>query len=498
MTRLLVLMSFILLLATGTLLAPLAEAATPTVVLDSMTLPTGVQPAQAVTASARVHSVGGSVTVQAITIAVRSAGGVAYDFPGATQATITSTGYTFTSGARSFSAGTYQVFAAVEIKGQWSNLGPASTFTVAASAVVLDSLTVPATVQPGQAVTATARMHSSSGNISVQAVTIAVRSGTGAANDFPGATAVTIGPSGYTYTAGARSFTAGSYEVFAAVQINGTWTNLAPSRTFTVAPNNPITFSQDFNGPAGASADNGRTTRTWFTDPCWLNNPACTGSLAQYKDDHAVLDGQGSLVLTADRKPDAGVSCPPVRCSYASARLSMRNWNDPSGTGPATLLQAGGHFEARIKAPSGRGLWPAFWLDGVGDWPQTGEIDILEAFGGPATDIGQFVHAGPSPVADIALGQTRALPTGDVTGWHVYAIDWNPAANGYITWSVDGIVTQTVTAADAGASWASLQKPEAMIIDLAVGGDVGAPDATTAFPAKMYVDYIRVNQRPLR
>ena len=62
---------------------------------------------------------------------------------------------------------------------------------------------------------------------------------------------------------------------------------------------------------------------------------------------------------------------------------------------------------------------------------------------------------------------------------------------------MDGVVTQTFTAAQIGSSWTSLQKPEAIILDLAVGGDVGAPDTATAFPAKMYVDYIKVYQRPM-
>ena len=41
-----------------------------------------------------------------------------------------------------------------------------------------------------------------------------------------------------------------------------------------------------------------------------------------------------------------------------------------------------GRFEARIKLPWGRGLWPAFWLLGANcdevEWPQCGEIDIME------------------------------------------------------------------------------------------------------------------------
>ncbi len=41
-----------------------------------------------------------------------------------------------------------------------------------------------------------------------------------------------------------------------------------------------------------------------------------------------------------------------------------------------------GYLEARVKVPSGAGLWPAFWLlgNGTGDqgWPGTGEIDMFE------------------------------------------------------------------------------------------------------------------------
>ena len=36
-----------------------------------------------------------------------------------------------------------------------------------------------------------------------------------------------------------------------------------------------------------------------------------------------------------------------------------------------------GYFEARVKIPSGKGTWPAFWLAPfAADWPLSGEIDI--------------------------------------------------------------------------------------------------------------------------
>jgi hypothetical protein len=106
-----------------------AGAATPTVVLDSLTVPVDAQPGQAVKASARVHSTGGTVTAQPIMIGVRSSTGLAYDFPGATTAIISSAGYTYTSGPRTFPSGTYTAFAEVRINGQWTNL-PAKSFTV--------------------------------------------------------------------------------------------------------------------------------------------------------------------------------------------------------------------------------------------------------------------------------------------------------------------------------------------------------------------------------
>lgn len=148
MKKVLLALTFVLLLLVGAPLtqATTASAATAPVVLDSLTLPAGVQVGQSITATARVHSTSGTVAVQAVTVAVRSADGTAYDFPGATAANVPTSGYTFISGARTFTAGTYQVFAAVLINGTWTNLTPGQTLTVTAvvGTVAFDSLTVPA------------------------------------------------------------------------------------------------------------------------------------------------------------------------------------------------------------------------------------------------------------------------------------------------------------------------------------------------------------------
>ncbi|WP_371779982.1 glycoside hydrolase family 16 protein [Streptosporangium subroseum] len=282
---------------------------------------------------------------------------------------------------------------------------------------------------------------------------------------------------------------------------------------------NPLTFGQDFTGPAGAGPNTGLGTPVWFNDPCWKRG--CTGTLAEYRLDHAQLDGRGHLVLTADRAVTPGARCGPVACRYASARLTMLDWE--GGKGLSSWSQAGGHLEARMRAPLGKGLWPAFWTVGANSaevvWPASGEIDVMEALGDHSALVEQHAHNGmpdegfagsPTPpaerhahdwVPDIDFGGSTTLPAGQtIAGWHTYAVDWDAGANGYLKWSVDGVVTRTLTAAQAGPAWAqSFRDPHAMILDLAVGGDawVGEPDAGTVFPARLEVDWVRAYRNPM-
>ncbi len=78
--------------------------------------------------------------------------------------------------------------------------------------------------------------------------------------------------------------------------------------------------------------------------------------------------------------------------------------------------------------------------------------------------------------------------------FNTYAIDWK---EGEISWSVDGQVYQTLKSwSSAGVPFpAPLDQSFYVIVNLAVGGNwPGNPDATTSFPARMEVDYVRVYQ----
>jgi beta-glucanase (GH16 family) len=61
---------------------------------------------------------------------------------------------------------------------------------------------------------------------------------------------------------------------------------------------------------------------------------------------------------------------------------------------------------------------------------------------------------------------------------------------------LDGSVYRTVTPTDLppGSPW-PFQHPNFLLLDLAVGGNwPGAPNASTTFPARMLVDWVRVWQ----
>jgi len=60
---------------------------------------------------------------------------------------------------------------------------------------------------------------------------------------------------------------------------------------------------------------------------------------------------------------------------------------------------------------------------------------------------------------------------------------------------VDDNLYLTVTSADAGAGNYPFNADQFFIFNVAVGGDwPGPPDATTLFPQRMFVDYVRVFQ----
>jgi beta-glucanase (GH16 family) len=146
-----------------------------------------------------------------------------------------------------------------------------------------------------------------------------------------------------------------------------------------------------------------------------------------------------------------------------------------------------GRMEARMRLPLTQGMWPAFWMLGVGGgWPVCGEIDIMEGKGRlPAWTSGTFHWA----TNNSQVGGTYTMPTGNVhDNFHNYAVEWSTDS---IRWYFDTV--NFVTLVKAQHPDVPIDKQYYFIFDLAVGGNFdGNMDNTTVFPESLIVDYVRV------
>lgn len=155
-----------------------------------------------------------------------------------------------------------------------------------------------------------------------------------------------------------------------------------------------------------------------------------------------------------------------------------------------------GRIEARLKVPSGKGLWPAFWMLGSSfngsNWPDCGEIDIMEYIGKEPDLIFGTLH-GPGYAGALGISKWNRQTYNIADNFHTYAIEWEA---GEIRWYYDGVQYHSVTPADTGDREWVFDQPFFIILNLAVGGQLPGPvGLDTQFPAYNYVDYVRVYQR---
>jgi beta-glucanase (GH16 family) len=246
------------------------------------------------------------------------------------------------------------------------------------------------------------------------------------------------------------------------------------------AATTPSGLTATFPGPAGTSPN----PATWSFDTG--NNWGTKGELDYYTSSpqNASVDGHGNLVITARRQP---ATANGITREYSTARIQTYQKFDFTY----------GQISARIKVPSGAGLWPQFWA--VGDsaysnnnWPASGEIDAMEMVGSDPFNAYGTIHGPDAQSANgYAIQGTYHSATSLAAGFHTYSATWTPSQ---ISFAVDGHTYKTITPAGlpSGASW-PFNHPFFVILDLAVGSSwPGAPTAATSFPASMLVNSVKV------
>lgn len=267
--------------------------------------------------------------------------------------------------------------------------------------------------------------------------------------------------------------------------------------TQTVAQFTELVWSDEFDLDGAPNSD------YWSYDIGTGFNGWGNNELQYYTDrPENVVVQNGYLIITAKEESFQG-------SNYTSARLLTKG----------KIEQKHGRFEARMRLPSGKGLWPAFWMLGNNieeepdsdpntiPWPFCGEIDIMENAGSKPTIVSGAIH-GPGYFGGSPILKKYDFENDRVdTGFHVYGIEWGP---NYINFYVDDVLYNQITPDDLPDNPApndlrdDLQdldlwnkwvydRPFYMLLNLAVGGLFdGPPNNETVFPQTMLIDYVRV------
>jgi len=184
----------------------------------------------------------------------------------------------------------------------------------------------------------------------------------------------------------------------------------------------------------------------------------------------------GNLVITALLE---NYTVGSMTWKYTSARINSSRKKDFTY----------GKIEARIKLPTGRGTWPAFWMMGYGSWPSCGEIDILEFVGRLPNQFQSNVHTKDYNGMNGQNFHIEVNYPGLTNDFHTYAIEWTSEK---IKFFFDGTQYWTFSSLSVNADNYPFNNPLYLIINLAIGGTLGGTVDDSIFPQRLLVDYVRV------
>ncbi|HUN34699.1 MAG TPA: ricin-type beta-trefoil lectin domain protein [Trebonia sp.] len=261
---------------------------------------------------------------------------------------------------------------------------------------------------------------------------------------------------------------------------------LAAPATVPGAPSGWSTvFSDDFNGSSGSGIDS-----QWMYDT-GPGSSFGTGEIETMTNStsNVHLDGNGNLDITA---LGSGSSWTSGRVQTTSANVGA---------------PAGGELEvtASIQQPTGGlGYWPAFWMLGPGQWPENGEIDIMEDVNS-LSEVSGTIHCGTDPGGPCnepdGIGSGLTSCGGCQSGYHTYTMILNRTntSDESVTFYLDGNQYFSVSESQVGTStWqAAFDHNLSIILDLAMGGGYPngvcgctSPTSSTTSGGTMSVAYV--------
>ena len=194
----------------------------------------------------------------------------------------------------------------------------------------------------------------------------------------------------------------------------------------------------------------------------------------------------GWLSITAREEQVTGPTTPwdpaPKSFAYTSGRIESKSHFSASRTTPQVRLSA------RLKLPSGYGMWPAFWSYGD-PWPTQGEIDIVEGRGQEPYQYQTAYWFGRRPGKNLVVNSATVISSSvSLTDcWHVYEVIW---AKNSLTFLFDGQVVDTKSGGYIPSMYGRQQR---ITLNLAVGGlFFGEYDPALIQPGVLQADWVKV------
>lgn len=260
--------------------------------------------------------------------------------------------------------------------------------------------------------------------------------------------------------------------------IFGGITTITPGSEF-----NTLVWADEFDGEGAIDSDK------WFHQTQLPPGGSWWGGLIQHytnREINAYLkDGYLNLVAKKELFEDQGETK-----QFTSARLNSK------------FVFTYGKVEIRAKLPKGIGTWPAIWMlnkninedgaywdnQGFGtvNWPNCGEIDILEHWGKNQDYVSSAVHNGSSYGYNVKNlgGQNIKNASSE---FHLYTLEWTEEK---MVFSVDGVVHYQYEPSIKNSDTWPYDSDYYLIFNIAI-----EPDIEPKFiESSMVVDYIRIFQ----
>jgi len=218
------------------------------------------------------------------------------------------------------------------------------------------------------------------------------------------------------------------------------------------------------------------SSEKWFLETVPPNNGSWWNEEDQYytnRRENSIVEG-GVLKIIARREDYENKK-------YTSARMTTQNLFDFTY----------GEVQVRAKLPQGQGTWPAIWMLGntidTLDWPECGEIDIMEHGNKEPGLVSSSVHL-PNENGDHYYLSGEQKIENESSEFHVYKLKWSSSE---IVFFVDDIKHHAFYSNSDMPFW----KPFFLILNVAMGGHFTDNNIDPDFiSATMEIDYIRVYQ----